>query len=146
MAIGTEIDPIALMVSMHASLRRRICVPVTGAGDAPLRFREWVPGTELEPGPFRVCAPVSGDWLTPEIIIMPLLAFDRRGHRLGYGGGYYDRTLRRLRGTRNVTAVGLAFAAQESDLLPVTELDQQLDAVVTEKEIIFTGKTGMEST
>jgi 5-formyltetrahydrofolate cyclo-ligase len=68
----------------------------------------------------------------PDILIVPLLAFDRRGYRLGYGGGYYDRTIARLRAMKPVTAVGLAFAAQQIDQVPTTPRDERLDLVLTE--------------
>ena len=142
LAIGSEIDPIGLMTGLHESSGRRICVPEIEAREAPLRFLEWTPGAELKAGPFQVNVPVSGERLTPEIIIVPLLAFDRRGYRLGYGGGYYDRTLCLLRKNGDVTAVGLAFAAQEAELLPVGEYDEKLDAVVTEEEVLLINQDG----
>ncbi len=83
-------------------------------------------------GAFKALVPEEGAWVEPQVLIVPLLAFDARGYRLGYGGGFYDRTLEGLRARRPVLAVGLAFAAQEVAAVPVEPTDQRLDAVVTE--------------
>ncbi|HGG03978.1 MAG TPA: 5-formyltetrahydrofolate cyclo-ligase [Aliiroseovarius sp.] len=134
MPIRTEIDPLPVMTDMARD--GRVCVPVIqGAGQA-LRFREWSPGCDLEEGPFGAMVPERGDWLTPDVLIVPLVAFDRHGGRLGYGGGFYDRTLQGLRAAGPTMAVGFAFAAQEADALPLEPTDQPLDAVVTEKEVL----------
>lgn len=115
---------------------RRICVPVVAGPDSPLQFREWTPVAELEGEAFGTKVPVSGDWLVPGILIVPLLAFDRRGIRLGYGGGHYDRTLQELRTMQPTIAIGLAFAGQECRRVPAESHDQILDAVVTEREVL----------
>ena len=131
MAMRTEIDPMAAM----AAHRGAVCVPViAGAGQA-LRFREWSPGCAMVIGQFGAKVPEEGAWVEPQVLIVPLLAFDARGYRLGYGGGFYDRTLQGLRARGRVTAVGFAFAAQEVDAVPVDAYDQRLDAVVTEREV-----------
>jgi 5-formyltetrahydrofolate cyclo-ligase len=121
-------------VGLHA-LGRRICVPVIQGAGLPLRFREWVPGCALEAGPFGAEVPVAGEWLEPDVLLVPLLAFDARLYRLGYGGGYYDRTLAKFRGERQVIAAGFAFAGQRVHAVPVDEFDQRLDAVITEDGI-----------
>jgi 5-formyltetrahydrofolate cyclo-ligase len=131
MKIRTEIDPLPVMTRLHA-LGRRICVPVIEGAERPLAFREWRPGARMVAGPFGAVVPASGDWLEPTALIVPLLAFDARGYRLGYGGGFYDRTLEGLRGRGPVEAVGFAFAAQEAAEVPVEPTDQRLDLVVTE--------------
>ena len=77
--------------------------------------------------------PAEGAWVEPEVLIVPLLAFDARGYRLGYGGGFYDRTLEALRARRPTLAVGFAFAAQEVAEVPTEPTDQRLDAIVTEE-------------
>jgi 5-formyltetrahydrofolate cyclo-ligase len=126
--IRTEIDPTPAMAA-HAG---PVCVPVvTGAGQ-PLAFRAWAPGAAVEPAGLGVSVPIAGDWLTPAVLIVPMLAFDRRGYRLGYGGGFYDRTLAALRATGPVTAIGFAFAAQEVPEVPSDATDARLDAIVTE--------------
>ncbi|HUF87741.1 MAG TPA: 5-formyltetrahydrofolate cyclo-ligase [Thermohalobaculum sp.] len=130
--IRTEIDPTPLMEALHAA-GHRLCVPVIEGQRQPLRFREWHPGAAMIEGPFGAEIPAGGDWLDPELLIAPLVAFDARGHRLGYGGGYYDRTLAGLRAKRRTLAVGLAFAAQQVAAIPHDPTDQRLDAVVTER-------------
>jgi 5-formyltetrahydrofolate cyclo-ligase len=87
-------------------------------------------------GEFGALIPESGDWLVPEVLVVPLLAFDRRGYRLGYGGGFYDRTLELLRAMGPVKAIGFAFAAQEIDRVPTEATDQPLDLIVTERGIV----------
>lgn len=136
LAIGSEIDPIDAMLALYHTHSCQICVPVIDNKTSPLKFRTWTPEAKLKSGPFRVEVPISGNWLSPKTIIVPLLAFDRHGHRLGYGGGFYDRTLRQLRHTNTVSTIGIAFAAQETELLPVSKYDQMLDFIVTEKEVI----------
>ena len=86
-------------------------------------------------GDFGALIPQSGDWIEPEVVIVPLVAFDARGYRLGYGGGFYDRTLEGLRAKRPTLAVGFAFAAQEMPRVPIEATDQPLDAIVTEDGI-----------
>ena len=83
-------------------------------------------------GDFGALIPAEGPWLVPQVLIVPLLSFDARGYRLGYGGGFYDRTLEGLRARGPVLAVGFAFAAQEVDTVPTEPTDQRLDAVVSE--------------
>lgn len=133
--IRTEIDPTPTMAAMIVE-GRRVCVPVIEAKDAPLRFREWRPGVEMVAGPFGAMIPAEGDWLEPEALIAPLIGWDRAGWRLGYGGGFYDRTLEALRSTRPTVAIGFAYAAQELDEAPREATDQRLDAIVTEEETI----------
>ena len=128
MPIRSEIDPLPAMAAHDGP----VCVPVIVAPGEPLRFREWGPGCPLTEGPFGARVPAEGAWLEPEVLIVPLLAFDRRGFRLGYGGGFYDRTLERLRARHPVTAVGFAFAAQELPEVPTEPTDQPLDAILTE--------------
>lgn len=116
-------------------------LPVVADRDAPLRFRRWAPGMELDAGPHRtVHPPVSAGEVAPDVVLVPLLAFDGHGGRLGYGGGYYDRTLQALRRReRKIIAVGVAFAAQRRDDLPLEPHDQRLDWVITEKGALETG-------
>lgn len=132
MPMRTEIDPLPAMAAHQGP----VCVPVIPGKAMPLRFREWSPGCALEAGEFGARIPAEGAWLEPEVLIVPLLAFDRRGFRLGYGGGFYDRTLERLRARHPVLAVGFAFAAQEVEAVPTEPTDQRLDAIVTEAGLI----------
>ena len=133
--IRTELDPEPLMLAL-LDAGCRLCVPVIEGRGLPLRFRAWSPGARMQPGPFGAPVPAEGDWLEPDLLIVPLLAFDRAGRRLGYGGGFYDRTLARLRAGGTVRAIGLGYAAQEVDEVPADETDQLLDAIVTEAGVI----------
>jgi 5-formyltetrahydrofolate cyclo-ligase len=135
MPIRTELDPVPAMAALHAA-GARICVPVIAGKGLPLGFREWRPGAVLVEGPFGAMIPEGGDWLTPDTLIVPLVAFDRRLNRLGYGGGFYDRTLAKLRASGPVRAIGFAFAAQELPEIPAEHTDQPLDAVVTEAGVL----------
>ncbi len=132
MPMRTEIDPLPAM----AAHRGPVCVPVVDGRGLPLRFRAWTPGCALVEGPFRAMVPEAGDWLTPQVLIVPLLAWDRAGYRLGYGGGFYDRTLEALRARRPTLAIGFAFAAQEVQAVPREATDQRLDMIVTEAGVI----------
>jgi 5-formyltetrahydrofolate cyclo-ligase len=119
-----------------------VAVPVIEGAGRPLRFSRWEPGCALRRGPFGTRLPEVDDFVTPEILIVPLVAFDRAGGRLGYGGGFYDRTLARLRAVRPVLAIGFAYAAQEAEGLPLEPTDQPLDMIVTEAEVIATPSRG----
>jgi 5-formyltetrahydrofolate cyclo-ligase len=117
----------------------RIALPVTPpkGSDAPLTFRLWDAADQLAPGHFPVHEPPAhAPQVEPDLVLVPLLAFDRRGHRLGYGAGHYDRTLARLRALKPVTALGLSFSAQGVEVLPAGPHDQRLDGVVTERGFI----------
>ena len=131
MPMRTEIDPLPAMAAHQGP----VGVPVIIAKATPLRFREWSPGCRLVEGAFKALIPAEGAWVEPEVLIVPLLAFDARGYRLGYGGGFYDRTLAGLRARGQVLAVGFAFAAQEVAKVPTDAFDQRLDAVVTENGV-----------
>ncbi|SPH18551.1 5-formyltetrahydrofolate cyclo-ligase [Defluviimonas aquaemixtae] len=135
MPMRTEIDCLPAM----AAHKGAVGVPVILGSGRPLKFRGWSPEAVMVPGTFGARVPESGDWLVPEVLIVPLLSFDRRGFRLGYGGGFYDRTLEGLRARGPVTAIGFAFAAQEVDEVPIEATDQPLDLIVTEAETIAPG-------
>ena len=136
MPMRTEIDPLPAM-AVHQGA---VGVPVIIGAGQPLRFREWGPGAAMVAGTFGARVPAEGAWVVPQVLIVPLLAFDARGYRLGYGGGFYDRTLQGLRAGGPVVAVGFAFAAQEVAQVPVDGFDQRLDMIVTETGVIrFSG-------
>ncbi len=127
-----EADPVPAMRD-HSGL---LCLPVVPGKAVPLIFRQWQ-GEPLDAGPFGTSHPSeSSPVLRPEVLIVPLAAFDRAGNRIGYGGGYYDRTLELLRSQGSVIAIGLAFASQELPQVPVEAFDQPLDLIVTCREII----------
>jgi len=131
MPMRTEIDPLPAMAAHIGP----VCVPVIEGKARPLRFRQWAPGAVMVEGAFGAMIPAEGVWLEPEVLIVPLLAFDTRLFRLGYGGGFYDRTLEALRARRPVLAVGFAFAAQQMPEVPTEPTDQPLDAIVTENGV-----------
>jgi 5-formyltetrahydrofolate cyclo-ligase len=112
-----------------------VCLPVVVGDEQPLELRLWEQGTPLYEAGFGTLAPSElAPRVEPDVIIMPLLGFDRRGTRLGYGGGYYDRTLERL--SKRPRLVGLAFAAQQLATVPREPHDVPLDIVVTEEGVI----------
>jgi len=134
--MGDEIDPRPLMERLHEA-GIAIGLPVVVAKGAPLLFRRWRPGTRLVPGGFKTEVPSPEEpELTPNLLVVPLLAFDRQGYRLGYGGGFYDRTLAKLRSAGGaVTAVGFAYAGQEVEAVPRAGYDQRLDWLATERSL-----------
>ena len=109
-----------------------VAVPEIVGPGRPLLFRRWTPGCALTVGPYGAMVPATGAVVEPEAVIVPLVAFDGLFHRIGYGGGFYDRTLAALRLRRPVFAVGFAYAGQEAAALPVEPTDARLDAIVTE--------------
>jgi 5-formyltetrahydrofolate cyclo-ligase len=135
--IGSELDPRPALAALTARGNVTL-LPVAAAVGERLVFRQWRPGDALESGPYGTSHPSAAAPLgTPDILLVPLLAFDQRGHRLGYGGGYYDRTLERLRAERSVLAVGLAFDMQELPEIPAEVNDQMLDVVITERRTLI---------
>lgn len=132
--IRSEIDARPAMLAL-IGVGYRVAVPVVEAPGRPLAFRLWTPGMRTERGAFGVEVPVEGEAAEPEALLVPLLAFDAAGHRLGYGGGFYDRTIAALRAARAVEAIGLAYAAQEVAEVPRTATDMRLDAIVTEEGV-----------
>lgn len=132
--MGEEINVRPLLDAMHER-RYRCCLPVVVKRGLPLVFREWTPQTMLVAGGFGVSVPPPASAeLVPDLLIVPLLAFDRTGHRLGYGAGFYDRSLAKLRASGNPLAVGVAFAGQEVPGVPHDDSDARLDWIVTEGE------------
>ena len=129
--MGAEIDIRPLLWALHAR-NHPILLPETPKRGTPLIFRQWRPGMTMVPERFGTVRP-TGPIGTPDLLLVPLLAFDRAGNRLGYGGGFYDRTLAAL---PHAHTVGIAFAAQELDEVPTTDHDAPLDAIATERGII----------
>lgn len=130
--IRDELDALVIMKALHAA-RFKLSLPKIIGKDMPLEFRSWDMGLELVNGPFGTKEPI-GDLEIPEVILAPLLAFDKDGTRLGYGGGYYDRTIKQLRKSNpELCVIGLAYENQKLDAIPYESYDQPLDMVVTEK-------------
>jgi 5-formyltetrahydrofolate cyclo-ligase len=136
-ASGSEIDPRPLGEALLA-LGWALALPASDAVDEPVVFRAWKPGDRLATDVVGVAAPLAGAAeLKPDIIVCPLIAFDRAGGRLGQGGGYYDRTIEIARaGPKPPWVVGLAFSIQEVAHVPVEPHDQRMDAILTEKAFI----------
>jgi 5-formyltetrahydrofolate cyclo-ligase len=133
--IRSEIDPVHLMQKL-AARGAQLALPAISARNASLVFRLWTPGDELVRGQFGISEPpATALEVIPDIVLVPLAAFDRAGHRVGYGGGYYDRTFARLRPVKPVTAIGLAFAVQEIPQVPALSHDVRLDYVLTETDL-----------
>jgi len=130
----SEITTVPLM----NRLRRQgwqTCLPVVIGPEQPLLFREWAPGDALVPGVWDIPIPLeSAPEVMPDVLLVPMLAFDRRGFRLGYGGGFYDRTLDKLRALKPVVAIGVAYHAQMVEEVPIGIHDAPLDYVMTEQE------------
>lgn len=133
--IFSELDPTPLMEVLHER-GIRLCVPVIIGQAQPLVFREWTPGAVMEVGAFGAEIPVDASEVIPTLLIAPMLAFDRSLWRLGYGGGFYDRTLEGLRGRGEARAFGYAYAEQEVDTVPIEPTDQRLNGVVTPSGLI----------
>ncbi len=130
-AINDEIDPKPLMVLL-AGLGHRLALPAMQGKGKPLVFREWTPGDEMAPAVWGIAEPLaSRAAVAPDVLLVPLLAFDPHGFRLGYGGGFYDRSLAELRAQKPVTAVGVAYDEQRLDAVPHLDYDQPLDWVLT---------------
>lgn len=125
-----EADPLPAL--REASTLGPVGLPVIEAKAAPLRFRAWTPDAVMERGMFGAMIPTQGDWMTPAVVVVPLVAFGDHGARLGYGGGFYDRTLQELRAQGEIRAIGFAFGAQYVADLPQEPTDQPLDDIVTE--------------
>ncbi len=128
MPMRSEINPLPAMQA-HVGA---VCVPVIMAPATPLRFAAYHEGADMVAGDFGALIPARLTYLTPSVLIVPLLAYDARGYRLGYGGGFYDRTLQGLRAGGDITAIGFAFAGQEAREVPIDATDQRLDMMVTE--------------
>lgn len=137
--MADEIDVRPLMARLQDQ-GRTVALPVVAGAKEPLVFRRWQQETPLEEGPFGTLHPGPDQpEVTPGVLLVPSLAFDDKGFRLGWGGGYYDRTLARLRAAGPVIAVGAAFAGQQVDNVPHTSDDQPLDWIVTEESIVELG-------
>ena len=130
--IRSEIDPAPLMRKIAAQ-GGRLALPAVMARGQSLRFRAWSPDDRMVLGPLGILEPSpAAAEVTPEIMLVPLAAFDRLGHRIGYGAGHYDYTFAHLRKTKAVKGIGLAFAAQQIKVVPALAHDVALDYVLTE--------------
>jgi 5-formyltetrahydrofolate cyclo-ligase len=136
MPLKSEINPLPLMRKL-AGAGANLALPVVAGRGKPLIMRGWKWGEPLVGGVWGIREPVpQAPTVDPDILLVPLLAFDRAGHRIGYGAGYYDLTIAQLRAKKPIAAVGIAFAAQEIEAVPTTDFDAPLDLVLTEKATI----------
>jgi 5-formyltetrahydrofolate cyclo-ligase len=132
----TEINPIPLLRKL-ADAGASLALPAIAGRGKPLIMRAWKFGDPFKAGQWGIREPMpEAPQVDPDILIVPLACFDRAGHRIGYGAGYYDMTINALRAKKKVIAIGIAFAAQEIDKVPATPRDARLDLVLTEREII----------
>ena len=133
--IRNEIDPVPLMRTL-AEQGAKLALPAVLARGKSLAFRAWSPDDRLMLGPLGIPEPSpAAAELIPDIMLLPLAAFDRQGHRIGYGAGHYDYTLAHLRKVKAITAIGAAFSLQEIKLVPALPHDVALDYVLTEKKV-----------
>jgi 5-formyltetrahydrofolate cyclo-ligase len=136
MPMKSEINPLPLLRKL-ADAGARLALPVVAGRGQPLIMRAWAFGSPLATGVWGIREPEpTAPALAPDLLIVPLLAFDRSGHRIGYGAGYYDMTIAALRAQKAVLAIGIAFSAQEIAAVPATPHDAPLDLVLTEREVI----------
>ena len=136
MPLKSEINPVPLMRKL-AEAGARLALPAVAGRGKPLIMRAYAFGDALASGQWGIREPKpEAAEVFPDILIVPLLAFDRGGHRIGYGAGYYDMTIAALRAKKPVIAVGIAYAAQEVAAVPTTPRDARLDLVLTENEVI----------
>jgi 5-formyltetrahydrofolate cyclo-ligase len=133
--IRSEIDPVPLMRKL-AEAGAKLALPAVMARGKSLAFRAWSPSDRLMLGPLGILEPSpAAAELIPDIMLVPLAAFDPEGHRIGYGAGHYDFTLEHLRKVKAITAVGTAFAVQQIKAVPAQPHDVALDYVLTEKKV-----------
>ena len=134
--LKSEINPLPLMRRL-ADAGAQLALPVVAGRGKPLIMRAFAFGDALASGQWGIREPKSeAGEVAPDILLVPLLAFDRDGHRVGYGAGYYDMTIAKFRAMKRITAVGVAYAAQQIDTVPVTPRDARLDLVLTERDVI----------
>ena len=130
--INSEFDTFQLMKTLFFD-GKEICLPVVVKKDFPLRFREWTPETYMTKSSFNIPIPVTDKEVLPDLVICPLISYDKRGVRLGYGGGFYDRYIKKIKKRKKVTIIGLAYSFQKVKKIPINRYDIKLDFVITEK-------------
>ena len=133
--VNSEMNPLTL-IDYPNTEGKITCLPIVTDKNSPLIFKAWSPGRDMVAGRYGIPVPDNDHIVTPDLVICPLLAYDNKGMRLGYGGGFYDRTIRHLRRNKQTRYIGLAFSEQKSyDDLPSEEHDVPLDAILTESGI-----------
>ena len=135
--IGSEPDARPLALALHAA-GVPLVLPVDLSHGSPLIFRRWAPGDRLAAGPLGIAEPLrDAAELDPDVLIVPLIAFDRRGYRIGYGAGNYDRTLAALRRRKQIRVIGVAYAIQEESAIPNEPHDEPVDLIVTDRNVLL---------
>ncbi|MEQ8510587.1 MAG: 5-formyltetrahydrofolate cyclo-ligase [Rhodospirillaceae bacterium] len=143
-AIGDELDPQEALMRLQ-DRGATLCLPVVGQSGEVLTFKAWRVGQPLDSGRYKTFQPgAHSDELVPSVVLVPVVAFDSAGFRLGFGGGYYDRTLSYLRQSNNIAAYGVAFDEQQVEAIPVEPFDAQLDGVFTPTRFIETDRVGQD--
>jgi 5-formyltetrahydrofolate cyclo-ligase len=136
MPMRSEVNPLPLLRKL-AARGAQLALPVIQGRGKPLLMRAWSFGAPLEARQWGIKEPADDATVVePDVLIVPLACFDRSGHRIGFGAGYFDKTIRALRAKKAVIAAGIAFAAQEIAHVPATDFDERLDLVLTEREVI----------
>ena len=135
--LGEELDCRPALEALRAA-GAALALPVVAGQGQVLIFRSWCPGDTLESGPFGTMHPTArAPLVAPNILLLPLIAFDRNGHRLGYGAGYYDRTVAATRQSSEILTIGIAYDEQEVEAVPVETHDQRMDAVITDRRTLW---------
>lgn len=138
MAFRGEFDILPLMAAL-ARAGRRVAIPQVTGKSEPLTFRRWAPGDAFRAGTYGIREPLEGrERVDPDIYLVPLAAFDRRGYRIGYGGGFYDRTLAAAAARKSIVTIGIAYSSQEVPTVPAEAHDIPLDAIFTERGLMET--------
>lgn len=134
LSIRNEVDILASLTCL--SKKNLVCLPVIIKKNKSLKFGIWEEKTKLVEGIYKTLIPSRLNFITPEIILIPLVAFDRKKNRLGYGGGFYDKTIEFLKKKNKILLIGIGFDEQEYKQLPVDSFDQPLDLVITQSRIL----------
>lgn len=136
MPMKSEINPLPLLRRL-ADAGAQLALPCIAGRGKPLIMRAWNFGDDFKAGQWGIREPLpEAPQVAPDILIVPLACFDRAGHRIGYGAGYYDMTIHALRANKTITAIGVAFALQEIPTVPASEHDERLDFVLTERDVL----------
>ena len=131
-----EVNTLPLLGKLF-SLGCKLCIPITPTNNKPLKFKEWHPKQVLQKGRFGILEPPkTSRTIQPDLLLVPLLAYDKFGNRLGYGGGFYDRYIEKIEKIKKVIKIGLAFSFQKIKDIPLNQYDKKLDFIITEKEIL----------
>ncbi|HCH23423.1 MAG TPA: 5-formyltetrahydrofolate cyclo-ligase [Oceanospirillaceae bacterium] len=134
--LAEELDTLPILHALHTA-GHQVLLPIMQGAGKPLLFGCWAPGDVLVEAAFKTLQPSPEQArMTPDVMLCPLLAFDRNGYRMGYGGGFYDRSIAQIKAQGELCTIGIAFAAQEVDSIVIGEFDEPLDMIVTEQEII----------